>query len=294
MPLLSRFALFPRLRFFGLLSLLLVLNGAGCAFLRHELLTDAATSSGANVSPSRSIPERAVVGPAPDEPASNGVPAIAPEPFVFLKASAHTWQSGDPVIQLRFSDAISTRTSLTSLRVEPDVVTRNASISYRTISIRGEFEPGRTYRVRIPESIQRKADGRTLRRALERTVTIPNRPANARLLTRRGRVTPSGQRRIDLGVTNTDRVDVRARRVHESNLVPFLTGELDVDAAARTVLRRTYPVTVAPNREETVAIALDGLLGEEVRGLFQVAVREHDPDTDWPRWQGDEASVLIT
>lgn len=200
---------------------------------------------------------------------------------------------GDFQVRVLFNAGLQEQ-SIDGIKVAPEVTGLRVSlgthwdIDGRVLDLRGRFQPGQRYEVRIPKTLL-SADGKPLGEDDTITVEIPGPYRRARLefAQESGLLSPHGNMLLDLRTVNVDRVTFRTERVLPDNLVPHLHNEWE-SWTRRSLPEKTFTLESPKNETITHAVSLRELMDVKA-GLFRIVADASDHD-----WVQSETLIAIT
>ena len=210
--------------------------------------------------------------------------------FAGLRAEAETPRTNRIVeVSTRFSRALQLDQPVPVVAAQPTVNALQVALrgGSSELSLSGEFLPGRTYTLTVPETL-RSADGVPLGEAARFTVTIPEREPSVLFARSGGILSPGGHLQVDLETVGVGRLRVSAQRVHANNLVRHLLGESYGSELGRQVLEQTYNLPADDGHPKSHVIDLKALLGQPL-GIYDLEARAKDQ-----AWTWDSSTVTVT
>lgn len=196
---------------------------------------------------------------------------------------------------LVFSRGLDPNQELSSIEVRPEVEDLSIRVRGHELRLEGRFEVGEIYVASVPPSLLSR-DGSTLGRSADLGFRVSSPRARVDFETSRGQLSTEGHLELGLEAGGIDGVELRAWRLHASNLVPHLRGD-SVRATSRNLGARSYPVNLGEQELRELTVDLEALLGKQAshdlgsegpRGLFHIEARA----TDDP-WVRDRTVVSI-
>ena len=207
--------------------------------------------------------------------------------FSLYRAYIETHDPGTPTqIDLRFSDALDKTQEITGITLEPPLADLRVSVNGRYLSLTGDFQPGRQYRITVPETVLAQ-DGRTLGEAMSARVDVPDCDTELDFKHSRGFLTPHGQLALDMKAVNVEAVEIGIWQVHANNLVHHLHGA-NMSTISRRSLDKTISLDSAHNELQDLSLDLKSLIKRQA-GIYRVEA--HATNT-W--WAYDRALVAVT
>ncbi|NQV31067.1 MAG: hypothetical protein HQ515_00145 [Phycisphaeraceae bacterium] len=206
--------------------------------------------------------------------------------FSVYSADVETLELGEPTqIEVRFSDSLDESQTIKGVTVDPPVSNLTLSQRWSTLTLTGDFKPGRGYRISVPETVL-SADGRALGKAVEVRVDVPDYRSKLAFKYAKGFLSPSGQLALGMKAVNLQAMKINVHRILANNLVHYLHGT-DLDVVSRVASDRTLDLDLEHNRPQDVLLELEGLV--QGTGVYRIdACNAHN------HWRRDHAIVAIT
>jgi alpha-2-macroglobulin len=202
-------------------------------------------------------------------------------------------------VDVYFTTGLAAKQDLPPIKITPSVdgletsLNRNWRSPGRILRLRGAFEPGRRYQVKLPATLLSAAKNqKTLGEKAVISVDIPDRRPQVEFSDYRGILSPDGNLNLDLQTVNVNRLVVKASRVHANNLVAHLQGEWK-SRTARSLGETALQITSKKNETASQTLSLRDVLGDNdqnpPKGIYHVSVDATDE-----AWVRDSAVVTIT
>ncbi|MCY2927854.1 MAG: hypothetical protein NT031_20935, partial [Planctomycetota bacterium] len=167
-----------------------------------------------------------------------------------------------------------------------DLGGRYGEYGQRIVRLKGSFEPGKKYTVVVPGTVVDEG-GQTLGQACTGQVEIPAMEPDVSFPQKRGTLSMLGAMELDLDVLNVKEVEISSWRLHENNLVAYLSQGHSADEVARMGKEKIVKLDAPKNRPFRVAVSLPGVL-EGGCGVYGVSAKPAG------HWGGDDAVVVLT
>ncbi len=193
---------------------------------------------------------------------------------------------GEPVqIDVRFSDPLDETQTIKGVKVDPPVANLTVSQRWSYLTLTGEFEAGRGYRISIPETVVSN-EGRTLGKTHTVSVDVPDYRSQLMFKHTKGILSPQGQLALEMRAVNLEALKIDVHRILENNLVPYLHGP-DINTVSRVVVDRTVSLDMTHNQPEDVLLELKSLV--QGTGVYRIDVCNANN-----HWTRDQAIVAVT
>jgi uncharacterized protein YfaS (alpha-2-macroglobulin family) len=189
-------------------------------------------------------------------------------------------------VRLQFSHRLNKEQKIPKITVEPSIEKLKVLRSYRTLRINGKFEPGKSYKIKVPGTLLAHNNS-TLGTDKSVTVRIPDRRPAMRFVHDKGFLSPLGNLALDIKTVNVGGIDFQSWRVHKNNLVSHLHGA-QFGQTSRFQLKKTVKVNTPHNKVEKLAINLEDLV-QGGRGIYRVKASATDR-----KWTSAHSLVTIT
>ncbi len=193
-----------------------------------------------------------------------------------------------PSINITFNNGVDVPTLKKVLSIEPAIPFTMQSDAGDAVSLRGDFQAGTRYTVRIAE-MPRGAAG--IDRALaprpgSLSVLMPDKEADIWFDNEQGYLSTEGNRTVMAHAVNIASVRVSLTRMYDNNLVVW-RNYLDsptwtaTDSYSKPVASKTFTTAAAKNANFDLPIHLDDLLppGTDRAGVWRVTISKADADT---------------
>ncbi len=177
-----------------------------------------------------------------------------------------------------------------------DKVKPRMHAEYSTLVIQGDFEPGKSYEIKIEKGMP-SANGTILENEYSSIVTVPDLSPSVRF-TANGRYLPlSGTGLIELETVNVGKVTVEVEEIFANNILHFLQGGHGTYNAygrnsttlGRSFFTKDYELSYTKNQPLKNSVDIAGMIGGRNKGIFKISVRSKDS-----RWVGDGRYIMLT
>ncbi|MHC4286592.1 MAG: hypothetical protein ACYSWZ_27085, partial [Planctomycetota bacterium] len=159
-------------------------------------------------------------------------------------------------VRLQFSHRLNREQKIPKITVEPSVEKLKVLRSYRTLRVNGKFEPGKSYKIKVPGH-------------------------------EKGFLSPLGNLTLDIKAANVEAINFKSWRVHQNNLVPHLHGN-SAGITSRFLLEKTVKVNTPHNKVEKLAVNLQELIPGG-KGIYRIKASATNR-----KWYSAPALVTIT
>ena len=200
-------------------------------------------------------------------------------------------------IQVQFSSPVSAAVVEKYLTVDPKVRTR-LSAERNVLTITGDIEPGRTYKLTLAEGLP-ATDNAVLREKYEADVAIPDLEPSVAYQSQGMFLSAAGAHTVNVETVNISKVRVAVDRVYLNNLFFLFQyggffddeygwfGELN-HALGNRMKEVTFDVGGRRNKPRVTPITLDRYVDTKQPGLYRVSVGQPDD------WQAAQRWLLLT
>ncbi|MCB9855810.1 MAG: hypothetical protein H6818_08990 [Phycisphaerales bacterium] len=172
------------------------------------------------------------------------------------------------------------------VHVTPPVGDVKVRISGDEVRVKGKFECGKRYAIRVEPGLVAN-DGTIMSEAASATIRIPDRRAAIRMPKSRGILSPGGNMELEVRTVNCPELECTATRVYPNNLVAHLHGN-DESETGKDVGHKTLKVEATHNQPTTALLELNEIL-PPTAGMYYVRV--HSTEN---RWESDQAVIAVT
>ena len=191
---------------------------------------------------------------------------------------------------VRFSGTLKPGQPLDLLQVEPAVDLTSKRIEDGRIVLRGAFEAGREYEVKIPETLVDQWD-RVLGESPTRVATMPEWSPELSIVHGGGILSPKGRLEVDVRTVNIQQLRWEVQRLYPNNVVPFLNGSWyrKWDSTSRTLKEGILQCDGPRNEVLDHVLPLREHLEEPI-GIHRIALADNDRHS----WHRTSAMISIT
>ncbi|MHC4098101.1 MAG: alpha-2-macroglobulin family protein, partial [Planctomycetota bacterium] len=189
-------------------------------------------------------------------------------------------------VRLQFSHRLNKEQKIPKITVEPSVEKLKVLRSYRTLRVNGKFEPGKSYKIKVPGTLLADSNS-TLGTDKSVTIKIPDRRPALRFVHEKGFLSPLGNLTLDIKAANVEAINFKSWRVHQNNLVPHLHGN-SAGITSRFLLEKTVKVNTPHNKVEKLAVNLQELIPGG-KGIYRIKASATNR-----KWYSAPALVTIT
>jgi uncharacterized protein YfaS (alpha-2-macroglobulin family) len=193
------------------------------------------------------------------------------------------------VIQLSQSAALSEIEDYITITPKIDFIVNQ---NYNQIDLIGNFKPRETYTIEIKKGLHSMA-GQELERDYSGKVMIEDLPPRITFSDNGLFMSKKGGQLLAVETVNIDKITVEIEQIFPNNIVYFLSGSggryYGAGNLGRRIFSKDYNLTSEPNEPLTSTIDLGNIVGDTLRGVYSVAVRQKDR-----RWTYDQRQVMIS
>ena len=208
------------------------------------------------------------------------------EPGVGLRnISAQIQDIEEGRIFLDFTIRVDARVARDYIRVEP-AVRHEVEPWNEGLCLRGKFEPGVLYRVRLRGGLPAEG-GRFLPDDVVRSVRMPELAESISFLGEGRFLNRQGSLNVMVRTVNVDPIEVRIERIFTNNLVHFIHHSYVGYLGQEILESRRIPLNAVHNKPVFTRLDLRQLVGPDIRGPLRIHVRSSEDS-----WR--EASRIIT
>ncbi|HEY2585887.1 MAG TPA: MG2 domain-containing protein [Tepidisphaeraceae bacterium] len=174
------------------------------------------------------------------------------------EASAYAGGSEDPLIRVRFNNAVDLNVLKPLISVEP-AVRFTLQNDYQGVELHGPFEPATRYAIKIaaaPKGVPRQSRPRpaTL------SVFVPDRSPSVRFEHEEGYLGSAGNRTVLAHAVNVTGLRASVTRIYDNNLVAWRNLGASFGNVDRPIATRDIRIAPVKNKVQDVRLSLDDLL----------------------------------
>lgn len=218
----------------------------------------------------------------------------AKRPLVIESVSSRG-RTDEPMIVIQLSVPVPIEEAKTFVKVEPPV-DFSLSGGYSELILRGPFQLGGAYTVIVAQGMP-STEGTFLEREFSGMVRIADLEPSVSFTSQAVFLPRSGNSLLEVKTVNINKIDVEVEQVFANNLVYFLMngyGYEDYYDSRTSMLGRSLSITTkeleaAHNEFLTTSLDIRSLVGDTMKGIFKVSVRNKDE-----RWTADSRYVMLT